>query len=94
MEPTDLLPAAAAEIRLLAAAGIDGSYMAFVARHLDATGDSWRWCCGSRCDPCVRSLAGVVDAVRVAGLPGLPGPPRATPPPSAPGGMPTIDPLP
>lgn len=91
MEPTDLAPAAADAIRaLLAAAGIDGSYLAFVARHLDATDDSWRWCCGSRCDPCVRGLAGVVDAARAAGLPR---PQPGTKPPPAEGGMPNSGPL-
>jgi hypothetical protein len=75
MEPTDLTPEDAATIQaLLSAEGIDGSYVAFVARHLDAMDDGWRWCCSSRCDPCVHGLARVVDAARRAGCP-QPSPP-------------------
>jgi hypothetical protein len=48
----------------LAAAGIDGTYLAFVARHLTAPDPGWRWCCGSSCDPCVQALGRVVDAAR------------------------------
>jgi hypothetical protein len=48
----------------LAAERIDPSYLAFVVRHLDAPDGTWRWCCGSNCDPCVERLGRVVDAAR------------------------------
>lgn len=65
MEPSDLPPATAARIeRLLADESIDGSYLAFVARHVDADDATWRWCCGSNCDPCVARLGRIVDAAR------------------------------
>jgi hypothetical protein len=44
--------------------GIDESYASFVARHLDAPDSTWRWCCGSHCDPCVSTLARAVDRAR------------------------------
>jgi len=44
--------------------GLDESYASFVAQHLDAADDSWRWCCGSNCDPCVQQLARAVDQAR------------------------------
>lgn len=44
--------------------GLDPSYLAFVARHVDADDATWRWCCGSNCDPCVARLGRVVDAAR------------------------------
>lgn len=50
--------------RLCADAGVDPSYAAFVAQKLDAADASWRWCCGSRCDPCVERLGRVVDGAR------------------------------
>jgi hypothetical protein len=50
----------------LAAEGVDASYAAFVARHLDASDASWRWCCGSACDPCVARLGRAVDRARAA----------------------------
>ena len=76
------LPAAAVErLRtLLASELIDESYLAFVARHVDACDSTWRWCCGSNCDPCVQGLGRVVDeARRLLGvepvcMPGLPKP--------------------
>ncbi|MFN3240257.1 MAG: hypothetical protein ACE37K_01965 [Planctomycetota bacterium] len=46
--------------------GIDESYASFVARHLDAEDASWRWCCGSNCDPCVTTLGRAVDRARHA----------------------------
>lgn len=65
MEPSDLSPAAAARITaLLVDASIDASYLAFVARHIDADDRTWRWCCGSNCDPCVQGLGRVVDQAR------------------------------
>lgn len=50
----------------LVAEGVDPGYLAFVARHLTEPDAGWRWCCGSRCDPCVRALGRVVDAARAA----------------------------
>jgi hypothetical protein len=52
--------------RLLATEGVDPSYVAFVAQHLDLPDGRWRWCCGSSCDPCVERLGRVVDGVRAA----------------------------
>ena len=49
---------------LLLAERIDPSYLAFVRRHLHEPDPSWRWCCGSNCDPCVERLGRVVDAAR------------------------------
>ena len=43
---------------------VDRSYLAFVTRHVDANDATWRWCCGSACDPCVERLGRVVDAAR------------------------------
>ena len=65
MEPS-ALPAAATErlAALLADEAIDSSYLAFVARHVDVDDSTWRWCCGSHCDPCVQALGRVVDAAR------------------------------
>lgn len=65
MDPDDL-PADAAEwIRgCLQREGVDGAYLAFVARHLTVPDTGWRWCCGSHCDPCVEALGRVVDAAR------------------------------
>jgi hypothetical protein len=57
--------------------GLDESYTSFVARHLDTSDSSWRWCCGSNCDPCVQSLGRAVDrSRRELGIqpPGLSGP--------------------
>lgn len=77
MDPTTLSATATATIhRLLAEAGVDLSYAAFVARHLDAADTGWRWCCGSHCDPCVQRLGQVVDLARQA---------LCTPPPKGPG---------
>jgi hypothetical protein len=82
MDPSTLSPAAAATIgQLLADAGVDASYTAFVARHLQVADGTWRWCCGSHCDPCVQRLGQVVDRARQALCtappddPGLPKPP-------------------
>ncbi|MCU0866553.1 MAG: hypothetical protein MUC36_22435 [Planctomycetes bacterium] len=84
MDPTSLTPEAAATIhRLLAEHGVDASYQAFVARHLEQPDGSWRWCCGSHCDPCVQRLGLVVDLARRAlGVtpPEGPGLPNPTPP--------------
>ena len=49
-----------------AAEGLDESYASFVARHLDAADTTWRWCCGSSCDPCVQALGRAVDPARAA----------------------------
>ncbi len=58
-------PEFAARVReLLAHERIDPSYLAFVQRHLAAPDATWRWCCGSSCDPCVERLGRVVDAAR------------------------------
>lgn len=43
---------------------VDDSYAAFVHRHLHDRNDHWRFCCGSRCDPCAKALARVVDGLR------------------------------
>jgi hypothetical protein len=76
MEPSDLSPAASRTIqRLLAEADVDDSYLAFVARHLTADDGTWRWCCGSNCDPCVQRLGRIVDQARQAL--GLAAPPAA-----------------
>ncbi len=48
----------------LAAEQVDSSYLAFVVRHLQAEDSTWRWCCGSNCDPCVQRLGRVVDQTR------------------------------
>lgn len=65
MEPSALPAAAALRIRtLLASEAIDDSYLAFVARHVDADDSTWRWCCGSNCDPCVQGLGRVIDQAR------------------------------
>jgi hypothetical protein len=50
----------------LAAERLDPSYEAFVLRHVAADDATWRWCCGSNCDPCVQRLGRVVDAARRA----------------------------
>ena len=69
MDPASFAPEAVARIqRWLAEEGVDASYFAFVARHLDADDASWRWCCNSSCDPCVTRLARVVDRARADGL--------------------------
>ena len=65
MDPSGLSAAAAETIRqLLADEAVDDSYLAFVARHIDAADAGWRWCCGSNCDPCVQRLGRVVDRAR------------------------------
>lgn len=65
MDPAALRPEHVARIRgWLRDAGVDESYYAFVARHVDADDATWRWCCNSNCDPCVNSLARVVDRAR------------------------------
>lgn len=46
--------------------GVDPSYVAFVVRHANEPDATWRWCCGSHCDPCVQRLGRVVDRVRQA----------------------------
>ncbi|MCA8964414.1 MAG: hypothetical protein H6838_07135 [Planctomycetes bacterium] len=60
--PPDLQPRV---LELLRAEGVDESYLAFVTRHVAEPDSSWRWCCGSSCDPCVTRLARVVDATRI-----------------------------
>jgi hypothetical protein len=51
---------------ICAAEGVGESYASFVARHLDVDDASWRWCCGSSCDPCVQALGRAVDRARAA----------------------------
>ncbi len=66
MDRAALDDTAAAWIRArLAHERVEGSYVAFVARHLGEPDGNWRWCCGSSCDPCVQALGRVVDAARV-----------------------------
>lgn len=66
MEPDTVDDAAAAWIReQLVAEGVDGGYVPFVTRHLRLPDATWRWCCGSSCDPCVQALGRVVDAARL-----------------------------
>jgi len=60
-EPAEFVPQVTA---LLVAERIDPSYLAFVRRHLTEPDATWRWCCGSNCDPCVERLGRVVDAAR------------------------------
>jgi len=84
MEPTDLPADAMASIRMvILEEGLDASQIAFVARHVHADDATWRWCCGSHCDPCVQRLGRAVDRARsiLAGrdAPHVP-PPRLTPP--------------
>lgn len=82
MDQADLPPDAIATIgACLAAEGVDGGYLAFVARHLDLPDAGWRWCCGSACDPCVERLARVVDRARRALC--MPPPPLTPPGPGA-----------
>ena len=50
----------------LADEGIDPSYVVFVVRHAIEPDATWRWCCGSTCDPCVTQLGRVVDRTRLA----------------------------
>lgn len=61
--PPDL---AASVQQWLAEEQVDASYAAFVLQHLDAADATWRWCCGSNCDPCVQRLGRVVDRARAA----------------------------
>lgn len=69
MDPAAVPPEAVARIqRWLAEEGVDASYFAFVARHVDVEDSGWRWCCNSSCDPCVTKLARVVDLARASGL--------------------------
>jgi len=62
--PLDEARLDAAVARLLEAEHIDPSYLVFVRAHLRRSDATWRWCCGSHCDPCVEGLGRVVDAVR------------------------------
>lgn len=65
MDPTALPADATAKIAaMLAVERLDPSYVAFVARHLAEPDSTWRWCCGSNCDPCVQRLGRVVDQAR------------------------------
>lgn len=68
MMPSPLHPAdeSARIAAWLAEEGIDASYTLFVARHVAADDATWRWCCGSHCDPCVQRLGRVVDRARAA----------------------------
>ncbi len=54
----------------LRAAGVDPVYGRLVRQYLLEPGDGWRWCCGSNCDPCSRTLARVVDGLRAEGAAG------------------------
>jgi hypothetical protein len=65
MDPAKLTADARARIAgWLADERVDASYTAFVAHHLDRDDATWRWCCGSACDPCVQRLGRVVDRAR------------------------------
>ncbi|MCK5942456.1 MAG: hypothetical protein KAI24_10835 [Planctomycetes bacterium] len=65
MDLFDLSPEARSTITAACAAeGVDESYASFVAQHLDAADDTWRWCCSSNCDPCVSALGRAVDRAR------------------------------
>ena len=67
MDPAALPADATARIAAwLAEEAVDASYVAFVTRHLDVADASWRWCCGSNCDPCVQRLGRVVDRARAS----------------------------
>ncbi len=67
MDPFTLDAGTTARIRAwLAAEGVDASYLVFVARHATEPDATWRWCCGSKCDPCVERLGRVVDQTRMA----------------------------
>jgi len=67
MDPAALDPELATRVRAwLAEERVDASYLAFVARHVDADDAGWRWCCNSSCDPCVTRLGRVVDRLRAA----------------------------
>ena len=67
MDPAALPADATARIAAwLAEEAVDASYVAFVTRYLDADDASWRWCCGSNCDPCVQRLGRVVDRARAS----------------------------
>lgn len=67
MDPASLpADAKALLVDWLAEEAVDASYIAFIARHLDADDSTWRWCCGSHCDPCVQRLGRVVDRARHA----------------------------
>lgn len=49
--------------------GLDAGYVQFALQHLRLPDDDWRWCCGSKCDPCVQLLGRLVDHARtLAGL--------------------------
>ncbi|MEO6596714.1 MAG: hypothetical protein ABIP94_18360 [Planctomycetota bacterium] len=88
MDPHSLDAATATQLRaLLAAEGVDASYLAFVTRHATEPDETWRWCCGSNCDPCVERLGRVVDAARpILGVaPGAPITPHGMPPGDASG---------
>ena len=67
MDLFDLDPPARDTLKeICAAEGLDESYASFVARYLDQPDKSWRWCCGSNCDPCVTTLGRAVDRARSA----------------------------
>jgi len=61
-EPADFETAVCTMLR---AESVDPSYLAFVRRHLHEPDATWRWCCGSNCDPCVERLGRVVDRARM-----------------------------
>lgn len=62
--PADARSFDAAVATLLAQERLDPSYRAFVLRHLHEPDATWRGCCGSQCDPCVKRLGRVVDGAR------------------------------
>ncbi|HEX6813256.1 MAG TPA: hypothetical protein VF384_16665 [Planctomycetota bacterium] len=66
MKGPDEHPTPAELATWLAEERIDDSYAVFVRMHADADDATWRWCCGSSCDPCVQRLGRVVDRVRAA----------------------------
>lgn len=51
-------------------AGLDPSQEGYVRAYLHAPRREWFFCCGSACDPCVRTIARAVDHAReMLGLP-------------------------
>jgi hypothetical protein len=54
----------AALTRALRENHLDESYRSSVRRYVAMTGDQWRVCCGSGCDPCIEPIARAVDQVR------------------------------
>ena len=65
MDLFDLQPAKRRALQnACAKEGLDVSYASFVAQHIDVADASWRTCCSSNCDPCVKTLGRAVDRAR------------------------------